>query len=187
MEAGPERLTPFYGPPRGFSFAKEIQPILDRHCVECHRADAQGEGNKLLLTGEPVLDARSKRYWSRAYLTLTATPEGDSRGKANELVNWISNSSEPCMIPPQYGGSTRSKLIAMLDEGHHDVKLSREEMDKLAAWIDLVIPFCGDYVEANAWSEAELNRARERIQLRQEMDAIERQSIAEMADAGEGA
>ena len=78
------------------------------------------------------------------------------------------------------GHRDRSKLIAMHDKGHHDVKLSREEMDKLAAWIDLVVPFCGDYVEANAWSEAELNRARERIQLRQEMDAIEQQSIAEL-------
>jgi cytochrome c553 len=183
MKAGPEKLAPFYGPPRGFSFAKEIQPILDRHCVECHRADGKGEGKKLLLTGEPVLDANSKRYWSRSYLTLTATAEGGSRGKANELVNWISNSSEPCAIPPQYGGSTRSKLIAMHDEGHHDVKLSREEMDKLAAWIDLVIPFCGDYVEAAAWSEGELNRARERIQLRQEMDAIEQQSIVELINS----
>ena len=27
----PRQLDPFFGPPRGFSFAKEIQPILDRH------------------------------------------------------------------------------------------------------------------------------------------------------------
>jgi hypothetical protein len=135
------------------------------------------------LTGERVLDEKSKRYWSRAYLTLTATKPGDSRGEANELVNWISNSSEPCMIPPQYGGSTRSKLIAMHEAGHNDVVLSREEMDKLTAWIDLVVPFCGDYVEANAWTEGELKHAHERIQLRQEMDAIERRSIAGIVDA----
>jgi len=184
MKAGPEQLAPFYGPARGFSFAKEIQPILDRHCVKCHSAD--GKGKKVLLAGEPVLDAGSKRYWSRAYLTLTATKPGASRGEANELVNWISNSSEPCMIPPQYGGSTRSKLIAMHDAGHNKVELSREEKDKLAAWIDLVIPFCGDYIEANAWNEGEMKNARERVQLRQEMDAIERRSIAEMIGAGQG-
>lgn len=181
MKAGPENLAPFHGPPRGFSFAKEIQPILDRHCIKCH--SAAGQSKKLLLTGEPVLDARSKRYWSRAYLTLTATTESDSRGHANELVNWINNSSEPCMIPPQYGGSTRSKLIAMHEAGHKDVKLSREELDKLAAWIDLVIPFCGDYVEANAWNEAETTYARQRIHLRQEMDAIEHRCLDAPLDA----
>ncbi|MHC4891640.1 MAG: HzsA-related protein, partial [Planctomycetota bacterium] len=35
-KAGPELLKSFYGPPRGFSFDKEIQPILERHCVRCH-------------------------------------------------------------------------------------------------------------------------------------------------------
>jgi len=183
MKAGLQRLEPFYGPPRGFSFPKEIQPILERHCVKCHGPD--GKGKKLLLTAEPILDSGSKRKWSRAYLALTQTKEGESRGKANELVNWINNSSEPCMIPPQYGGSTRSKLIAMHEKGHNDVKLSREEMDKLAAWIDLVVPFCGDYVEANAWNEGELDRARERLELRKEMDEIERRSIEEWL-AGSG-
>ncbi|MEE8450736.1 MAG: hypothetical protein V3R99_02445 [Thermoguttaceae bacterium] len=175
MKVGLEQLKPFYGPTRGFSFPKEIQPILDRHCIKCH--NQQGTGKKFLLTGEPVLDAGSKRYWSRAYLTLTQTKEGQSRGLSNELVNWISNSSEPSMIPPQYGGSTRSKLITIHEEGPNEVKLSREELDKLAAWIDLVVPFCGDYVEANAWNEGELRTAEERLALRKEMDAIELKSI----------
>ena len=182
MKAGPEKLAPFYGSVRGFSFPKEIQPILDKHCVKCHSQD--GKGKKLLLTGEPVLDSTSKRNWSRAYLTLTQTKEGDSRGKANELVNWISNSSEPCMIPPQYGGSTRSKLIAIHEKGHNEVKLAREEMDKLCAWIDLVVPFCGDYLEANAWSEGELNHARERLELRRQMDELDRNSIQQMLTSG---
>jgi len=87
------------------------------------------------------------------------------------------------MLPPYSAGANRSHLIELLDKGHEDVKLSREELDKLAAWIDLVIPFCGDYVEANAWTEAELKHARQRIQLRQDMDAIERQSVGELVGA----
>jgi len=143
--------------------------------VSCH--SEKGEAKDYLLTGDPVLDSKSKRYWSRAYMTLTQTKDGESRGKANELVNWISNSSEPCMIPPQYGGSTRGKLITLLEHDHYDADLSKEEMDKLCAWIDLVVPFCGDYVEANAWNERELDIAHERIDLRKRMDEIERQSI----------
>ena len=36
MRNGPQDLTPFYGEPRGFSFQKEIQPILNKHCIKCH-------------------------------------------------------------------------------------------------------------------------------------------------------
>jgi hypothetical protein len=36
MQRGPQALEPFHGPARGFSFAKEIQPILDRNCIRCH-------------------------------------------------------------------------------------------------------------------------------------------------------
>lgn len=36
MKAGPQELTPFHGPARWFSFTKEIQPILDKHCIKCH-------------------------------------------------------------------------------------------------------------------------------------------------------
>jgi len=184
MQAGLQKLQPFYGPPRGFSFTKEIQPILQRHCVQCH--NAEGEAKEFVLTAEPVLDPGSKRNWSRAYLTLTQTKEGQSRGQANELVNWISNSSQPSMIPPQYGGSTRSKLISMHEAGHKEVELSREEFDKLCAWIDLVVPFCGDYIEANAWNEGELKTAADRMELRRQMDQIERKSIKAMVDSGQG-
>ena len=177
LAAGAQKLEPFHAPARGFSFPKEIQPILDKHCVRCHRAG--GKSGKVPLTAEPVHDPRAKRNWSRAYVTLTRAK--DSRGKSNEIVNWISNSSEPCMIPPRYGGSTRSKLIAMHEKGHQKVKLSRQELDKLAAWIDLVVPFCGDYVEANAWTERERQVARERIELRKKMDALELQAVRELA------
>ncbi len=88
------------------------------------------------------------------------------------------------MIPPQYVGSTRSKLIGMHEKGHNKIKLSREEMDKLAAWIDLVVPFCGDYVEANAWNEGERKKGEERLELRRQMDAIERASVEKLIQAG---
>jgi len=36
LSRGAQPLEPFYGPPRGFSFPREIQPILDKHCTRCH-------------------------------------------------------------------------------------------------------------------------------------------------------
>jgi len=190
MKAGPEKLTGFHGPKRGFSFPKEIQPILNKHCVSCHNPKGPKKARDFLLTDEPMLDKNAKRFWSRAYLTLTGTtlksPGTFNHGKANDLVNWINNSSEPTMIPPRYGGSTRSKLIAMLETGQMPkdrAKLSRMEMDKMCAWIDMVVPFCGDYTEANAWSEGELANARERLKMRKQADLHDTASIEAMLKA----
>jgi len=191
IQAGVEKLNPFYGLTRGFSYPKEIQPILDKHCTKCHMAG--GAAANYVLTGEPVYYKHARRNWARSYLTLTGTPAKgyephQERGEANEIANWINNSSEPTMIPPQYGGSTRSKLLSIDDPDESpcpaENRLSRKELDKLAAWIDLVVPFCGDYVEANAWNEEELGRARQRIALRNGAKEIDRKNVEEFIEAG---
>ena len=192
MKAGSEQLEAFYGEPRGFSFPKEVQPILDKHCIKCHREDGKDKAKNYVLTSDPIHDGSSKRNWARSYLTLTKTPFKEkecnrARGQANDIVNWISNSSEPTMIPPQYGGSTKSKLLAINDPKTSPCpaknNLSRKELDKLAAWIDLAIPFCGDYVEANAWNEGEMKTATERLALNKKAKEIDRKNVAEYVKA----
>ncbi len=172
MNAGPESLKPFYGAPRGFSFIKEIQPILDKHCIRCHDGGAKPKAFSLL--GRQTIDKRAKRKWSDAYLALT------KRGRPNPIVNWLNVQSVPPMLPPYFAGSAKSKLPAMLEAGHNKVVLSVEEKEKIACWIDLLIPYCGDYTEANAWNDAEKAKyeryARKRLQLEQ----LEQKNIAEM-------
>ena len=51
----PRNLTPWYGPARGFDFEREIQPVLDRHCVTCH------DGSQ-----PQVADLRSERNGGQA-------------------------------------------------------------------------------------------------------------------------
>jgi hypothetical protein len=151
----PETLRPFYGPPRGFSFTREIQPILDRHCTRCHdgRDDVP-----YALTARPVEDLQAKRVWSESYLALTHArrddpPEDAWRGDPDHpLVCWVSAQSAPPLQPPCSAGANRSHLCDLLEHSHEDVQLSRAELDKLSAWIDLAVPFCGDYVEANIWT-----------------------------------
>ena len=74
------------------------------------------------------------------------------------------------MLRPGSGGSSRSGLFPLLEAGHHEVELSTEELDKLHAWVDLVVPFCGDYFEANAWSQNALKKAQERLEMRIKAD-----------------
>jgi hypothetical protein len=66
------------------------------------------------------------------------------------VANWINIQSQPSMLPPYNAGAARSKLIAMLEEGHNGVKLAPEELERFVVWIDLLVPYCGDYTEAMA-------------------------------------
>jgi hypothetical protein len=95
------------------------------------------------------------------------------------VVNWISSQSAPTALPPYSAGAARSELIALLERGHYGVKMSREEMDKLACWIDLLAPYCGDYTEANNWTDPEKEKYDRYFQKRRRMEEIERQNIAE--------
>ncbi len=155
----PRSLEPFWGPERGFSFAREIQPILDEHCVECHDGQKKDDAGNVMfsLLSKPVHDGGAKRTWTEAYvnLTLNGKVKIDGQGCVGRAINWISPQSSPKAIPPRSAGACKSRLMTMLQEGHGDKKLSREEYEKIAAWIDLAVPFCGDYLEANTWNDGD--------------------------------
>jgi hypothetical protein len=215
VRAGAVEIEPFYGPARGFSFPKEIQPILDKHCIRCHndrsaklkappehwagkrtltrllepagqavgaksapepsaRPPVAGEKRAFSLLGAPNFDEQSKRYWSDSYLALCQS------GRPNEIAQWLNVQSIPPMLPPYFAGSARSGLISMLAGGHGGVKLSRQEMDKLRCWIDLLVPYCGDYTEANAWSDGEKRMYAHFLAKRQRMADWERANIEAM-------
>ncbi len=42
-------------------------------------------------------------------------------------------------------GARASKLLKLLDEGHHDVKLTEEELHRITLWLDLSSIFYGVY------------------------------------------
>lgn len=147
------------GARRAFSYLAQIQPILDKHCIQCHKADHPS----LNLLATPVLDAGAKRTWVQSYLSLThAKPDlnkdGEKlrwRGNADHAVlNWISAGSTVKLIPPYFKGSNTSTLFAKLDKGHCKT-LSADELATLALWVDLGVPFCKDYADAAAWTPEE--------------------------------
>ncbi|MGE5610256.1 MAG: hypothetical protein ACM359_13465 [Bacillota bacterium] len=169
MQAGPQKLTPWYGTPRGFSFHKEIQPILNRQCVQCHfqddparLVDVRGPVKEEATLTEPLpMLAASRNETANANIKpafslrgLPGTWSPAYRALANRRVNsWIDPQSEPSMLPPYHAGAAKSPLIALLRAGHYQVKLSAEEMDLLSCWIDLLVPCFGDYTEGLTESE----------------------------------
>lgn len=178
--SGPQKLQPFHGEPRGFSFAREIQPILDAKCIVCHDGSKPGA---IDLRGEPVEDTNlNLRAWTRSYLNLVeATREKNGNyvqpSPESSLAGWISKMSRPTEIPPYFAGAAKSRLLACLDAGHHKVELTAAEYEKLAAWIDLLVPFCGDYREGNMWSAKQMAyynyyEGKRGIQAKEELAAV---------------
>jgi hypothetical protein len=199
----PQTLEPFYGPARGFSFIKEIQPILDRKCISCHNdrdalqqmtagqtktvlPGSSSKNKAFSLLSTPNNDPVAKRAWSDAYLALThsrharkSDEEGVYSGVTNKLVNWISPQSAPPLLPPFSAGSATSDLIPLLEKGHYNVQLTREELDKFQCWIDLLVPFCGDYAEAAVWTDEETAKYHHFMEKRRSQEVFDRANIQE--------
>jgi hypothetical protein len=115
--------------------------------------EALGQKRAFSLLDTPNCDSKAGRGWSDAYLALTAggNPSGGP-------VRWLNVQSIPPLLPPYFAGSAKSPLMEMLEKGHNGVKLSSEETEKIACWIDLLVPYCGDYMEGNCWNEGELKK-----------------------------
>ncbi len=200
MKAGPKPLDPVFGPPRGFSFPKMVQPILDKHCIKCHKdsskklgpaprrkkgapkpkintnatIDPNEKNLAFSLLSTPNTDGRAKRDWSEAYLNLT------HRGRPNPNVNWLNVQSIPPMLPPYFAGSNKSKIFEHIAGPKCNVKLSKHELAIIACWIDLLVPFCGDYAEAGAWNDGDKAKHKRFMDKRRRMELIEAANIEEM-------
>jgi hypothetical protein len=147
LRAGSQPLMPVAGvPDAGFSYPQVVQPILDRHCVTCHGGAAPAAQPD--LRGQPVAHAGAKRKWSASYQALTRDPFG-------KLTNWVHPQSAPPLQAPYTAGAATSGLMKMLAAGHGKTRLTEAELGVLALWLDLGVPYCGTYDEANTWTDTE--------------------------------
>lgn len=185
LAAGVQELAPINGPRRGFSYFKEVQPILDKHCVKCHDGK---DDQKPDLTATRVNDPRAKRSWTKSYLALThSSPDIKQhnsmwRGNADhKVLNWISAGSTVKLLPPYAKGSNKSAIFAeRLDKGHCK-SISDDEIKVLAMWVDLGVPFCEDYVEANIWNEADKAKYQRGLKKRIQADKEDQETLKRLA------
>ena len=133
LRGGPRSPAPWHGPARLFSFAAEVQPVFDAHCVACHDY-GQKAGAKLNLAGDRGV------VFNTSYVELRAKKYVDVVGAGPFRV-----------LPPKTWGSHRSRLVKVLREGHGDpaidaqVALDREGFDRIVTWIDINAPYYPDY------------------------------------------
>lgn len=139
MEHPPAQIAPWYGPTRGFSFNREVQPVLDRFCVGCHSGTDPKRPDFTLRPDIPAGSASSyynnEAHFPPAYLALRPYVRGHTIESDMHLLT-------PC----EFHAST-TELVRLLDAGHHGVKLDPEAWDRLNTWIDLNTPAHGTWTE----------------------------------------
>ena len=112
--------------PDVFDFPRDIQPILDKHCVSCHDHDRMDGGINLSGDWTPM--------FTFSYTTLTyRNMFGDNRNRAQ------SN------FAPYEIGSSASKLMKLVESKHEGVELSPHEMKMLRFWLDVGANYAGTY------------------------------------------
>ncbi|MEJ2703556.1 MAG: SUMF1/EgtB/PvdO family nonheme iron enzyme, partial [Sedimentisphaerales bacterium] len=134
----PSKIKPWYGPPRGFSFEREVQPVLDAYCIRCHNGRPLDNGQKTLdLTARPAEDVPSafQMHFTPSYVEL------------HRFVHTPTLESDAHLLPPRDFHADTSKLIQILRDGHYGVHLSPEAWDRLITWIDLNAPAHGTWKE----------------------------------------
>jgi len=121
----PSAIERFEGFPDVVDFHRDVQPILDRYCVECHGYEKR-EGN-VILAGDLGLQ------WSHAYFSLFAHRQvADGR-------NGLGNQ------PPRTIGSSASALLDKVDGSHYDVRAKPEDWRMLWLWIESGATYAGSY------------------------------------------
>jgi len=117
----PSRPTP---PPWGeetLSFLRDVQPLLNAKCVSCHAYDRTANG--VILTDD-LTDQFTVSYQELLPYLSTAN-----------AMRW-DNPDDVSARPPYTYGSAVSRLTKLLEAGHHGVKLTDADWQRLAIWID---------------------------------------------------
>ncbi len=118
IQPGPDGSKPF-------SYPLLVQGVLDRHCVTCHNA-AEPSGN----------------------INLGGEPEGHYTASYNALVQRVPFSNDTnleSLSHPGRFGARGSSAMKLLLAGHYDIRLSAEDIERLATWMDTNALFYGTF------------------------------------------
>jgi len=125
----PSRIAPELPEARPITFPRLVQPVLDRHCVACHKKHEKAPD----LTNRP---ARADR------------PLGPTASYSN-LVPHVWGPRGSRSVPGKVG-ARHSRLYRMLSGDHHGLKLPPGDLHRLALWIDCNSNLFGAYRQREA-------------------------------------
>ena len=129
-------IKPVPGVPDVFDYPRDIQPVWNRHCIECHSAE-KPEG-RVVLTGD------YNEWFTQSYYALFAYNQISDTRRYDEDGNH----------PPRVFGTAASPLMNKIDGSHHDAKLTPQEHDLVRLWIESGATFAGTYAAYNRTDSA---------------------------------
>ena len=153
----PAKIAPEMYGTNPFNYPALVQPILDKHCVECH-AQSKAEGKSFGLGRTipasqigPKVPEKLAAHFFESYINLKpfvyipslqwsldwGDPLPADGGAHNQFT-------EARTFPGQFGAN-RSPLWHLLRRGHYDVSLSPQEWRAVALWLDNNADFYGAF------------------------------------------
>ena len=129
----PRTITPFDDVPEIIDFPRDIQPVLDRHCVECHSHERREGGVTLIGDRGPVF---SHSYYElilhwQVKDTAGNPIDGSGRQDGNDKPYTTYSSAAP--------------LMKKIDGSHYNVTLSECERRTIRLWLDTSSQYAGTY------------------------------------------
>jgi hypothetical protein len=116
------RIEPLGGGPDGLDFPRDIRPVLNARCVDCHSYEKTAAGGPRagrLLTGD-----RGPMYSHSYYMLTIARRFSDGRNRAT------SNDA------PRTLGASVSRRLKLADGSHDGAKATPVQHRLLRLWID---------------------------------------------------
>jgi len=126
-------IEPIDDVPQIMDFPRDVQPILDRHCVRCHGPEKRDGG--VILTGDrgPVFSLSYYAMFLHWQVKDTGGPPRHGTGR------------QPGNDQPYSTYSSASALMKKIDGSHYDVRLSPQERKIVRLWIDAGAQYPGTY------------------------------------------
>lgn len=154
LQRSPSPLTPLPGIPQVIDFPRDIQPVLDRHCVRCH--------DTTTYAGRVNLSGGRGPTWSQSYFELTHRAQffvGNNMPKSEYPARTIGDSISPLMWKTggydhdvRLNGNTWRKerdvfpgLDRVPSTAHREVRMTPAEILLLRTWINAGATYPGTY------------------------------------------
>ena len=126
------RIEPIHDVPAVFDFPRDVQPILDALCVDCHGYEQTARGGprdgRLILAGD-----RGPLYSHSYYMLTIARLFADGRNEPKSNYD------------PRTLGSSASRLLTLLDGSHYGVQATPHQKKMLRLWIESAAAYPGTY------------------------------------------
>jgi hypothetical protein len=134
-------IEPVAGVPDVLDFPRDIQPILDRHCVACHDYRKTDKGGP--RSGGVILTGDRGPMFSHSYITLTVRRQfidGRNQPASDYAPRTLGSAASPLMNKIGANG-----VGSVLAASHHGVKVSAVEAATVRLWIDSGAAYPGTY------------------------------------------